>query len=418
VYVGDLYHIRKHNPQLIREFISKLAMKATQPAENPLDIVHKLDEQALVFAHQICSEEVKGLGKDYEKMNGKGVLGVLVATAQHVISVVYEYKDFIQAFFATNTMPASVAYIRDMVRRVVVISDTDSTCFATGEWVQWMRGDMIFDPESLAISGAITYFATQTFLHTMALYSANINVEKAKLHTLAYKSEWTWTVMIPMNVAKHYCARAVIQEGNVFEEPELELKGVHLKNSNTPRRINKDVTAIIEEIQDTISENTKIKLVKLLNRIADMERSITKSLLEGSLEFYRQVKIKDATAYALGETDSPYQHHLFWEEVFRPKYGFTEIAPYAVAKIPTILSNPTEIAKWLQNIEDRDIAERLAVWMTRAKKTSFNTFYISSNFLRSFGMPAEIVSVIDTKRICVTRITSCWNLWVITRKPT
>lgn len=399
VYTGDMYHIRKYNPQYMRRFIERMSAKATVPAENALDKAYKIDEQVMILAHQICSHEAKGNGKDYKKMEELGVLGILVATAENIVQVVYEYRDFIKALFITKNMPPTVAHVREMVRRCVVISDTDSTCFTTGEWVEWMRGDMVFDDLSLAICGVITYMSTQTFMHAMALYSANINVEKVKLHTLAYKSEWTWTLLVPMNVAKHYFARAVIQEGNVFEEPELELKGVHLKNSNTPARIVEDSRDKINWIMDVVTSNQKLSLMKLLTDVATMERFISTSLLKGELEFYRQVKIKEAEAYTKDKEQSPYQHHTLWCEVFEAKYGTLEEPPYAVAKVPTILENPTALRQWLETLEDREFAERMGAWLLKKNKTAMNTFYISSNFLKAYGMPTELVPIIDTKRI-------------------
>lgn len=400
VYTGDFYHIRKLNDRVMRKFITDICRKCTGEVSDPLSAIKEIDEQVMIFAHMICSEEVKGFGKDYEEMAKQGnILNTLIPTALNIVDVITRYKDFIQAFFLTPNVPPTVSHIRDMVRRVVVISDTDSTCFSTGEWVEWYRGDIIFDSESLAVSAAITFLATQTFTHTMALYSANINVDKVKLHTLAYKSEWTWTLVTPMNVAKHYFARAVVQEGNVFSEPELELKGVHLKNSNTPRRIVKDSTDMINEIMDVVTANKKISLTKYLKHVADMERFVTESLLKGELEFYRQVKIKEAEAYTKGVTESPYQHHLLWEEVFAPKYGKMEEPPYGVAKIATTLSNKTAIQDWLADMKDREVAERLGNYLARNKKTSFNTFYVSTNFLKGFGMPEEIRPAIDTKRI-------------------
>lgn len=399
VYTGDLYHLRKYNPEYVRSFIEQMAEKITADIDNPLDRVYKIDEETLVLAHQICSLETKGNGKDYKKMDDLGVLSTLVATAENITKVVQSYKDFIKAFFITKNIPPSVANIRDIVRRCVIISDTDSTCFTTGEWVNWMRGGIVFDEISLAICGVITYMSTQTFMHTMALYSANINVEKTKLHTLAYKSEWTWSVLVPMNVAKHYFARAIVQEGNVFEDPELELKGVHLKNSNTPSRIVEDSKDKINWIMDTVTSNRKISLSKLLREISEMEQFIETSLRKGELEFYRQVKIKEAAAYKNSEEMSPYQHHILWKEVFEPKYGVLDDPPYAVAKIPTTLNNVTELKQWLENIEDRELASRMGAWLLRKQKTEFNTFYISANFLTSFGMLNELVPIIDTKRI-------------------
>jgi hypothetical protein len=70
-----------------------------------------------------------------------------------------------------------------------------------------------------------------------------------------------------------------------------------------------------------------------------------------------------------------------------------------VAKVPTILENPTAIKAWLESIEDREFAERMGVWLLRKNRTAMNTFYISSNFLKAYGMPKELVPIIDTKRI-------------------
>ncbi len=399
VYTGDLYHIRKFNDVFMRDFISKMSMKISGPVEDALAKVKGVEEFVLIHAHHICSAEVKGHGKDYEKMAGLGVLDTLVATALHVTEVVYKYKDFTQAFFATPNVPASVGYIRDMIRRVVVISDTDSTCFSVDEWVNWNRGAIIFDDESLAVSSVIAYYATQTFIHTMALYSANINVAREKLYTLAYKSEWTWTIVLPMNVAKHYVARAIVQEGNVFDEAELEQKGVHLKSSNAPKSIIKDSTELTERILDTITSNKKVSMAEVLKYVADKERAISESLLCGDLEFYRLNKIKEAEAYGKPPNESPFQHHLLWKKVFVPKYGDIEEPAYATAKVPTILENPTKIKEWLEKIPDRDLAARMGLWLMEANKKSFNTFYVSSNFMKAFGMPEEIRMIVDTKRI-------------------
>lgn len=399
VYTGDLYHIRKHNDQFLRDFISKMAKKHYDSVEDPLTKIKTIEEFVLIHAHHVCSQEVKGFGKDYEKMLEAGILNTLVSTALNIQKVVYEYKDFTQAFFATPNIPASVAYIRDMIRRVVVISDTDSTCFSVDEWIKWNRGEIIFDNESLAIASSVAYFTTQTFIHTMAVYSGNINVERSKLHTLAYKSEWTWTIVLPMTVAKHYVARAIVQEGNVFDEPELEQKGVHLKSSNTPKSIIKDSTALTEHILDTITQNKKLSIKEILLHVANKEREIKTSLLNGKLEYYRMNNIKDAAAYGLPPEKSPYQHHILWKQVFAGKYGEIEEPTYSTAKIPTILENPTKIKQWLETIQDRNIATLMGTWIIENKKQSINTFYISSNYLNAFGMPEEIKMVIDTKRI-------------------
>ena len=401
VYIGDLYHIRKHNPEMVRRFISALAKKDTTVLENPLEEVKSLGESVLNLAHHICYDEAKGKGKDYKLFNSEGVLSTVVSTSKHILSTLEEMKPFITTFMLSDNVPASVAYIRNMLRRCVTVSDTDSTCAAYEDWVEWYFGSSRFDAESIAVSGAVMTLSTQSIAHVLATLSANIGVEKSKLGTLAMKNEWFWTVMIPMNVSKHYCAAAHIQEGNVFKEPELELKGVHLRNSNTPPAINEDAKRMMLEIIDNIETGKKVSLQKLVGEVVDMEKHVSHSLLAGELEFYRGGKIKEAEAYSKGPDESPYQHHLLWEQVFAPKYGAVQSPTYAVAKVATQMDNKSKLKAWLDSMEDRALADRMGAWLAAHNKSALPTMYISANYLKSNGMIPEIKPVIDTDRIVV-----------------
>lgn len=401
VYIGDLYHIRKHNPEMVRKFIAALAYKDTSTLENPLEDVKGLGEGVLNLAHHICYDEVKGKGKDYTLINSEGNLSTVVSTSKHILNTLEEMKPFITTFMLSNHVPASVAYIRHMLRRCVTLSDTDSTCASYQDWVEWFFGESRFDAPAVAVSGSVMTLSTQGIAHVLASLSANIGVDKANLGTLAMKNEYFWTVMVPMNVSKHYFASAHIQEGNVHKNAELELKGVHLRNSNTPPAINDDAKRMILGIIDDIEQGKRVSLQKLVGNVVNMENHVTHSLLAGELEFYRGGKIKEAAAYTKGERESPYLHHLFWKEVFEEKYGSVAEPTYAVAKVATVLDNKTKLKSWLDNMEDRELATRLGEWLARHNKTAFPTMYLSSNYLLSSGMVPEIKPIIDTDRIIV-----------------
>lgn len=399
VYSGDLYHLRELNPQVIKNFIFEMAEKVEGHLENPLEVMKTLDSSIIILAHQICKSEVEGKGTDYELMEKEGILPTLILTACHVMDTLVKYRNLIQAFFTTLMLPPSVAYVPTMIRRSAVLSDTDSSCYSVDEWIVWSRGKMIFDDRTFALGGVVGFMAAQVVTHLLAVFSANINVAKDRLHTLAYKGEWVWSVMDPMNVAKHYFARAVIQEGNVFEDPELELKGVHLKSSSIPKFISHDVVEWINHIQDVVTSNKLLSMRELLTHVINIELKIKDSLLKGELDFYRLSKIKEAEAYSKSETESPYLHHLLWEEVFEPKYGRIEPPVYMVIKVPTTMENPTDVVTWLKGLEDQDFANRMADWMTKMGKRNIATFYISTNYLSANGMPKELVSIIDVRRI-------------------
>ena len=234
VYIGDLYHLRHFNEVFVRNFITRLSDRVVieQNGGNK-DIIKQVSEGVTYLAHQICADDIKGMGKDYDLMDKNGVLNVIAGTSKNINSVLMEHQDIIDAFYKTDNMPSSIAYIATMMRRVVVLSDTDSTCASLGEWVKWHRGYTAMDQASFGLAGSVLFMATQSLVHNLATLSANFNVDREHLHTLEMKNEFFWS-SVTVALPKHYYALTHIQEGSVFAKPELERKGVHLKSSNTP----------------------------------------------------------------------------------------------------------------------------------------------------------------------------------------
>jgi len=409
VYSGDLYHIRILNEDFMREFITKLSSKISADVPDPEKYMRNIDDNTMALAHTVCMSEVKGLGKDYELMAEKGILPVAAGTAFNIDKIVDEYSDFIDAFLLTDNIPPSVAYIPNMLRRVVVLSDTDSTCYATDEWIAWYWGKLRLDAPGLSVGAVVSFLATQSLVHALAILSSNMNVEKPRLNVLAMKNEFMWPAMATTSVAKHYFALAGIREGNVFEKLKPEIKGVHLKNSSSPPSVIEDATKMMIEGLTHVAEGRKIPIREYIQRAADFERKISASILRGELEFYRTNKIKEKTAYKLDENKSPYKHHTFWEEVFAPVYGSIDQPPYVVAKVPTIIENPTALKNWIEGIEDKGIAERLTIWFQNNSRTEIPTIYLSANFLLSYGMVKEIVPIINVKSI-VLDLTGIYRL--------
>lgn len=399
VYTGDFYHVRKHNEKFVRDFLNSLSRKVKGLSfENGTKLIHKFDEQIVNYAHQICMDEVRGIGKDYDKLNETD-LNTLLGTCKNIEDVILAHKDFITAIFLTKNVPASTAYIPNMIRRTVVLSDTDSTMFSLDEWVIWHRGRLVFDQEGFALAGAVMFIATNCIAHCLAIFSANMNVEREKLHLLAMKPEFVFPLHCQTSVAKHYFASILVKEGNVYKEQKWEIKGVYLKNSAAPRDLIEDSQSKMKEIMKKVYAGEKISLVKELERISGIERKIKASLLNGDVAYYKQSKIKSPEAYARSAEESPYLHHMLWTSVFEPKYGAIGDPPYNVIKIPTQADNPTRLKQWIDGIADRELAERFAKWLAARNKRVLPTVYLSSQYVAAFGIPAEIKSVIDVKKV-------------------
>ena len=399
-YCGDLYHIRKYNSDFIRNFIKDLIRQV--PGDNSqeaLSKIHSINENILNFVHQIYYSKVKGFGKDYNKMASNGLTSDIYATSLNIMKTLQVFKPFFNAFFLTNILPANSHKLVNMLRRVVVLSDTDSTCFTLDEWVKWYHGDFYINDETIAASCSVGFIASQAIIHQLALFSSYMNVDKGDINKLAMKNEFLWLAHVPANVSKHYFAYTVMQEGNVFSEPDIEIKGVHLKNSAVPKEIIQDAKEIMKYITSTVASNNKLKFYYVLDKVISLEKQIMESVQKSETKYLKRSKIKNKEAYALEEDKSPFQRHKFWMEVFDIKYGPINEPPYDVVKIPTIVTSKKEIKNWVESIEDTTLAKRLNDWLIINNKDRLETIYLSEEYVKGYGIPVEIIKVVDIKRI-------------------
>lgn len=400
-YNGDLYHQRVFNPDFIRNMLGELiAPSLTEEPLEDLSVIKKTHESIRVLAHSILVDKVKGYGVDYEKMNkGGGLAHSILETHNHAVSVLQKYKMFFNTFYMTEIVPINSHRLREMRRRVVVLSDTDSSCFTLDEWVDWYKNGYEVSPTTIALASAITYIASEAIVNQLAILSKSMNVDDEQLDILQMKNEWLWLSISPAEVSKHYFAWAVIQEGSVLTNPELDLKGVHLKNSAVPVEITKHAKNLIESICVKLANNEKLNFSETMAEIISVENLIIDSINKGEVTFFKRSKIKAETAYSQDRTKSPYQRHLFWNDVFGPKYGVMQEPPYDVIKIPTVITSPTKLKAWLESIEDIALRGRLMNWLETFNKKNLPTIYLNLDQAKGRGIPEEILRVIDVKRI-------------------
>ncbi len=403
-YIGDLYHIRKFNDDFMRTVINEMIQPvvAEDTDESICKDIHSINENILNFVHHIFYSQAKGQGKDYEKMfqTKSGLASSIYHTSRHVENVLRNYKSFFNCFFMTDILPGNSFRLKHMRRRTVVLSDTDSTCFTLDGWVTWLyNGDFKINDVSIATTGCVAFMAAQAIINQLAILSKGMNISDDHLNTLAMKNEFLWLVHVPAEVSKHYFAYTVIQEGNVFKEPDIEIKGVHLKNSAVPKFVIQDAKDIMKYILSTVANNEKIKFNYVLDRIIKLENNIRESVFKGEPIYLKKSKIKSPEAYALEGIKSPYARHLLWKEVFAPKYGEIPVPPYDVIKIPTTISSRVAMVNWVNSIEDIELQGRLTRWLEENKKDKLPLIYLNDMYVLGNGIPDEIMRVIDIKRI-------------------
>lgn len=410
VYTGDLYHIRLLNEGFMRRLIQRMSRQGdASDRGDPATIIRETDESIVNYAHQVCLSICEGIGKDYIKLSPE-YFHVLANTCLNIAEAIEQYHPFFQAFFLTKNSPGTIATIPTMDREAVVLSDTDSTMFSVDEWVMWYFGDYRFTDEGFAVGGAVMFIATQAIAHILALFSANMNVERKRLFVLQMKPEYVFPVFAQTSVSKHYYTAIKVKEGNVYMGIKMEIKGVHMKDSSVPANLTQASAAMMKKIILEIMDGKRISIVQRITEVAALEREIERSIRQGEVTYLKRWKIKEAKAYKKGPEESPYQHYTFWQECLEPAYGPTPAPPFMAVRIPLTIANPSSLRTWLDQIPDQETAKRIEVWMVRRNRKSLKSIALPMEYCRMHGVPDAFSSALDIKKITLALTKSQRNV--------
>lgn len=392
LYTGDLYNLGRLNRELVRGLFTGLSvLDPSRVSLDPHTAVEALggDEKALIGI--VCQAYLTSYKKGIEdgKLPEDPNYPIIGYKAEEIIHTVKKFGLLIRAFWMTRNIPCSMALFPESIRRSVIASDTDSSIFSTQEWTQWYVGEMAFDQLSFSVSAATTYLCSRLTAHTLCVMSGNMGVAKQHLRMLEMKNEFAFKMFSLTSMGKHYFAAKAAQEGGVFKEYDWEIKGATLKNSKAPKSIMVESDALIEHVAHTVMSGKKIKVLPILQDIANKEHVIRKSILSGSTEYFTTGQIKAAESYKT--ENSPYLQYDMWKEVFAPKYGECPPPPYGAIKVSIDTDTPAKFSEWVKSFTDTELASRLLVWMELKNKSHLTTIYIPITIAQQIGIPTELI---------------------------
>ena len=398
VYIGDLYHLMKHNRDIITKFLTQLSEYVHYDHVDVPSVLKNATDSYKCLAVAIMDMEMAGL--DFNKIKGTEKEKTVCSIISNIFDVVEQYKYFIQCFFVSDNVPASVAYFPDSIRDVVLTGDTDSTIYTVEQWVAWLNnGQIAFDQHCNAVAAAMIFLTDQTIVHILALMSTNMGIPKEHLFKIAMKNEYKFPVYIPTQVGKHYWANKSCQEGFIFVKQEIEIKGVHMKSSNAPKIINKNARQFLIDVLNDIQSKQKINLCDYIKRVITQEQEIMTSLLKGESTYFRFQQIKPSTSYKNPDPlKNNYAHYLFWSRVFAKDHGEVPKPPFMAIKANLTIRNKSDTNAWIESIESRHVKLALKKWLEDTGKTTIKTISIPHDAALSKGIPKEIMQVLDVRK--------------------
>lgn len=407
MYTNDLWNLKNCNESLVKEMIDKLSCKVNNITDDP-EVMVNYPEDLEILTKLICFEEVKGKNINYAELKGKPLGYTLLSTAKHLRDTFDYYGKLFETFLFTEILPPTIAYIKYMFRDCIVLSDTDSTCGTYSNWIDWYFGHPEFSNKNIPIAGIIMTLNSRAIDKALTQLSMNMNISEDRLNILKMKNEFYWSTFTVANMNKHYFANTAVQEGNVFKEPEREMKGVHLIASASNQVITKKVHKMIDEINQTLSNNKKISVIKYIDKVRELEDEIEKLIDEGNIDIFKKMAIKEPAAYKNDLIQSPYFHYMLWDTVFSSKYGSSGNPPYQVIKVPTTLDSTKKINSYVESISDPSIQIKFSNFLKDNVKNAIGTIMLPITVVSGKGIPKELLPIINKKRIILDNLKSAY----------
>jgi len=398
VYTGDLYHLMLHNDQYVRDFIDGLMRVPVQPVDDHAEWAEYVDgdtvAQIMVVLHDIVRD--RKWGSDALKADDHAwKLGTL---GHNIFMHLDHHRSTIEAFLVSRSIPFSTSYFPEASRQAGVASDTDSALFTVQDWVLWYSGNLDINMQNQVVAETFGYIVSEITQHNLTTLVANIGViDPIERRRLSMKNEWLYVIFGLTPRAKHYYGLATIQEGVVLKHEERERKGVELIGSNLPPHLREELSKLMVDIVDEVKVNGMVDLDEKLDRVAQWEHEIIRSVTAGETTYLRAAKINEEEAY--GDVKTRYLNYSLWEEVFAPKYGHVEPPPYSALSFSVVHDTKTKTEKWLNSWEDQEIAERMRKWLAANGKTYVGELLLPEFVILAVGIPVEILPALNIRKL-------------------
>lgn len=400
VYNGDMYHLAKLNESQMVNFIRDFIDYEPVAIDNPeYWLEERADAHTVAYVSLLCSKLLVGNQLSKVKKEDHETYKLIGDVCRHTFTILEKYHDFISVFLRPDYLTPEAYDIEQTVRRVVITSDTDSTIFTTQHWTKLITGSYNFDELSYKVGYFMTFVSSQMTVHLLSLMSRNLGLKGDTLKTVSMKSEYFFPAYCITPSAKHYYAFISAREGNVYHKNELEVKGVGLRNSKIPSEVMEPFTEHLANTLQKVIDTAGLELKDIIEQPLMAERAVRASLESGSTEYLMHSQLKSHDAYAKGEEAAPYQYHVLWNEVFAPVYGESPPLPYTAVKVSARLNNRTQLNEWVNGLEDKALAQRLANYIKRNNKTSITTFNIPAMLFTDRPIPKELLKVLDTSSL-------------------
>ena len=189
----------------------------------------------------------------------------------------------LKKWVAVSWMPPDMPrMVGEMKRRVVILTDTDSTFLNLHPWMNWLKEncEMADAEEDKLLTGmnVMVYLLRLMNDDQMAALTENLGVPEHKRRLINFKSEFVISRMVLTNGKKHYTALLKYQEGARIVGDKVELKGLAMKKTTTAKTTG---THFEKSIETRVLRAAEVDRVGLVRDVVTLEDRIRTSIASG-----------------------------------------------------------------------------------------------------------------------------------------
>lgn len=427
LYNTDFYMLRQFNSEFVRHWMNKLIRFEgiePLPLEEAEQWIKMMDSDLSALVVTYLADLCDGESIRTAMERRPDIVPIVGAVVKNTMNVLDEYRELIETFWVTDIMPMETAHVPEMMRGVVIGSDTDSSLFSVDEWVGWYNGEVVHDSTSTNLEATLIYFSSMQVAHILRNMTTILGVDEAKRNIFSMKNEFMFSSFTSTSLGKHYFAKKEAQEGILIPKTviETEIKGVNLKHTKVPKHITKGFHQELETVMHQIENDEKISVLQKIKQVAELEYSIYQSIRQGEPIYLQRGQVKVEGAYK--NPNNPYKRgYRLWEDVFAPKYGHTMEPPYESIKISIGTDTKARFNKWLDAFEDKELAERMRNWVEEHNEgRPIRTFFIPQAISSVIGIPDEFMMAMEPRKMVYNIVSpyyilsECYGLYYRTKK--
>ena len=406
-YAMNLARIIRENDSFREYFTKLLDVESVPNLEGEVLPITKVDDETLkTMAVVYASDEIPDkctpddIAASHPELNRR-----VYSIYKHIESMFSDIELLFQTFVMLPILPADIGLHKNMIRKTVLLSDTDSILFTDIHWVKWFTGDIKITTQATRMNAVMCTLLSKILEHSLGYMSASMGIETSNMKVIALKNEFMYDIFMRTPISKHYAGYIRYREGMRLTPCKLDLKGKNFRGSDLPATTTKFVQRFIKDTFDDFLVTYKLHPEVFIKKVISFEQRIKRSILAGEVTFLGQKPINTKESYKTPMVSS-YVYYLLWTDVFAEKYGDLNLPQ----KCKEVFIQEVSIknTKALDHMKTVDpvIYKKFIEFLRKWPKKTFSRVMIPIDFV----IPEELISISNYKKVIKT---NCYSLELV-----